>query len=858
MSNSFVPMKKMFERVQENGDPDPVLFEELLYAGEFLIKVTVLAAMALLEESEKEAKYRYLYDLVRTSNLSTWADTFKRVVSAPTRPDPLAAFAVPWGAGTWQLEAIEQLRKARAIVTGISPGDSTRVQLHQWLSGFASLRNVTRGHGATPPATKTEAVKHLCTAVTGMSQNNPLFSLPWVYLHRNLSGKYSLKALSESAGEFLDPNSIASTNLSDGIYIWALRPRQVPLLFGDIDARDFFVPNGNPQKGTFEIHSAISDERKRCDLSPFMAPPKSRPPSETEGSNSLEIVENTFTNIPARPEGYIRRQKLEDEVHKLLVDDRHQIVTLVGRGGIGKTSTALTVLHKICSEDRFDMLIWFSARDIDLTGTGPKFVRQHTRTQNEMSEEYRRLVEELEDDVTSHSLERHLRGERGEVGKSKQIRRLFVFDNFETVAYPIELYNWISTHVRTPNKVLITSRLRDFKGDYPIEVTGMEKEQARQLIADTCRRIGVYPTLEQSTIDNIIRDSEGHPYVIKILVGTYADRRSAGRPTTVISRRDDVLSALFERIYDNLTPLGVRLFLMLSAWRSLLPQIVIEAMLHWRATVPVTPEDAVDELSRMSLIEVLRAEDGNDFLRVPVAAAMFGRRKLEVNEQHELIMADVKLLRRMGHTTERNFRRGIEANIGSLFKVISEELEDRALTLESVREMLEFVATHHTPAWRRMAKIEQMVGTSEGEKRCLRLFLEHKPDHESVREVWGRLVDVCRESDDVIGSCNAFLHAAQQNVPALEEISEMANYLNSSDTIREMDPNQRAALLRPLAGMFRQHVSIASAKDLSRLAWLSLHVGDKENARKHAVLGIERQPDNVHCRKLIARLGEVQ
>ena len=502
------------------------------------------------------------------------------------------------------------------------------------------------------------------------------------------------------------------------------------------------------------------------------------------------------------------------------------------------------------------MLIWFSARDIDLTGTGPKPVRQHTRTQNEMSEEYRRLIEELEDDVTSYALEQHLGGERGDGAQSKQMRRLFVFDNFETVAYPIELYNWIDMHVRPPNKVLITSRFRDFKGDYPINVTGMEEAQARQLIRDTCRRLGVYPTLEDSTVQNIIDDSEGHPYVIKILVGTYVDGRSTGRPTTVIAKKEDVLSALFERTYSNLTPLGVRLFLMLSAWRSLLPQIVIEAMLHWRATKQAAPEDAVDELSRMSLIEVLRAEDGSDFLRVPLAAAMFGRGKLEVNEQHELIMADVKLLRRMGHTTESSFRRGVGASIRSLFRVIKEELEAGALTLESVREMLEFVARDHPPAWREMAEHEKEFGTSEGEVRCLRLFLEHNSGHESAKEVWGRLVDVCRESNDAIGSCNAFLHATQNDVPRLEEISKMANYVNSSNAIREMDPNQRAALLRPLAGMFGQHVSVASADDLSRLAWLSLHVGDKENARKHALLGIERQPDNVHCRRLIARLGE--
>jgi hypothetical protein len=42
---------------------------------------------------------------------------------------------------------------------------------------------------------------------------------------------------------------------------------------------------------------------------------------------------------------------------------------------------------------------------------------------------------------------------------------LFVFDNFETVRSPAELYIWIDTYVRPPDKVLITTRFRDFKGD---------------------------------------------------------------------------------------------------------------------------------------------------------------------------------------------------------------------------------------------------------------------------------------------------------------------------------------------------------------------------------------------------------
>ena len=34
---------------------------------------------------------------------------------------------------------------------------------------------------------------------------------------------------------------------------------------------------------------------------------------------------------------------------------------------------------------------------------------------------------------------------------------LFVLDNFETVNDPVEIYNWLDTYIRNPNKLLITS-----------------------------------------------------------------------------------------------------------------------------------------------------------------------------------------------------------------------------------------------------------------------------------------------------------------------------------------------------------------------------------------------------------------
>ena len=71
-----------------------------------------------------------------------------------------------------------------------------------------------------------------------------------------------------------------------------------------------------------------------------------------------------------------------------LLDDRRPIITLVGRGGIGKTSLAIQVIHKLFSEERYQAIVWFSARDVDLSLEGPKPVRASVFTSEDLSKFY--------------------------------------------------------------------------------------------------------------------------------------------------------------------------------------------------------------------------------------------------------------------------------------------------------------------------------------------------------------------------------------------------------------------------------------------------------------------------------------
>ncbi len=339
-----------------------------------------------------------------------------------------------------------------------------KVYLRAWFTKFVELRNKTRGHGAITPATCASLVRSLRSSIELLLENTPLFRLPWAYLHRNLSGRYNVIELGGDTSCFSELKTAAAEdgeNYPDGVYLWAGRPRLVPLLGSDLDATDFFMPNGKFNGQSYELHSPITDNRRKGDAQPYLTPPSDRPPSETEGLSEFDIIGEVFTNLPANPVGYVTRPSLEQDIRDKLTNDRHPIVTLVGQGGIGKTSLALSVLHEVARTDRYGMIVWFSARDIDLTPTGPKVVQPKTLTEKEIDKEYTKLITSLVADPSTNTMPQAMHG-------SEDSPKLFVFDNFETVRSPIDLYHWIDTNIRLPNKAVITTRFRDFKADFPI------------------------------------------------------------------------------------------------------------------------------------------------------------------------------------------------------------------------------------------------------------------------------------------------------------------------------------------------------------------------------------------------------
>jgi hypothetical protein len=436
---------------------------------------------------------------------------------------------------------------------------------------------------------------------------------------------------------------------------------------------------------------------------------------------------------------------------------------------------------------------------------------------------------------------------------------LFVFDNFETVKSPVDLFQWIDTNIRLPNKALITSRFRDFKADYPIDISGMERAEADELISRTASELSINGLITSKFRDEVFEQSDGHPYVIKVMLGQVADKKVLAKPERIISSKDDILDALFERTFANLSPIASRIFLTLSSWRSLVPQLAVEAVLLREQADSVDPGDGIEELIRMSLIQRTFAEDGTAFLDTPLVASIFGKKKWSVSPLKLVIETDVSLLQEFGAATPTSMKGGIRPRIERLFRKVAARISEGNLEFSAVRPMLEFVARSYSPAWLLLSNLEEEVGGKDHFDKAaeyVRRYLENNPDDMQNRAAWERLAALYKRSGNVVGAVGAFVRTFDVHSAPLDEISAMANWLNTkNEEIASMDAADKAsifgALIRLMEGRLRQ----ASATDLSRLAWLHLHAGDGERALQIAELGLTRDADNLHCQGLVDRLS---
>ena len=870
----LTPIIRMQERYRsEKDDSDVTAFYCLMYFGELITKITLSSVLSGVKDDRDRNRYGLQRELVRADGIGEWASVIDRTLTGPSAQFLKDDFQelknellYRHTADAWQHEAVSFLREALCELKIEADVLQQRTALRQWFTWFALLRNKTRGHGATLACECSRALPLLERSITLIVENLSVFRWEWAYLHRNLSGKYRITPLSESVDNFSYLRQTKTESLPNGVYVFREIPIRVELLDSDPDATDFFVPNGQFRGLDYEIISYISNQKRRIDGQYWSTPATPLPNSETHGNTSLEPQGNSLSNVPPPPEDYIDRPEFETSLKDALTHVRHEIITLGGPGGIGKTSLALAVIRTLqnCDKPRFDAIVWFSARDIDLLPSGPKSVRPHGISLDDFAKEYVNLLDPLDREEKSFKAEHFFAKALSEtpIGPA-----LYVFDNFETVTSPAEMFKWIDLYIRAPNKVLITTRARDFVGDFPIEVLGMTSPEATQLIDSVAQKLGVYDLLTDNYRQELIDESSGHPYVIKILLGEVSKDKRLQKPQRIIATQEQILQALFERTYSALSPAAQRIFLLLSTWRSVVPSIAIEAVVMRSASERIDVRVAIEELKRLSFIEEIKADDDESFVLLPLAASTFGKKKLNGSSLKAVIEADSELLQEFGAIRKDGIANGVKSRVSHLIKTLAKRISSGNEQLESLKPMLEFVASRVPLAWFDVSQLYLEEGGESGKKwakDALRRLIESGDETTSKAIVWRKLADICHSSGDIQGEMQALSELSDSPNITTDELSQLADNINRIFSNAKRDGNslfqaeERKYLVGKLIGHLENRLAQLDATDLSRISWLYMHINNEERALELAEKGCRNDPNNQYCLKLMEKFSRSQ
>jgi hypothetical protein len=586
---------------------------------------------------------------------------------------------------------------------------------------------------------------------------------------------------------------------------------------------------------------------KREEIESYLAPPMSLPKSETHGLEDLDVQANVFGNLPDLPLGYVRRKNLEQELESCLLSTPHRVIVLHGPGGIGKTYLALYVAHKIASEcaDRFEYIVWFSARDIDLRPSGPVPVRPAVADLDMVSRSYGKL---FRIDGSTESFARVLQSPAAH----SKTGILFIFDNFETLSSMTELHKFLEIHTFLPNKVLITSRERGFKGDYPIPVSGMEFGEANQMIRSAAKELSIDTLLNDEAIANIYEYTRGHAYVMKVILGEIAKERRYVPLLQLLVGRRDIVNVVFERSFNKLSDAGRFVFLTVSNWKSMVSRLALVVTMGQRG---LDAEEGIDECERLSLIESHQMVDGNSCYSSPQLARIFGSKKLEGDPDRLLIKEDLETLRKFGVIGTQDTVRVTQETIISQFinSCLRDAKTSDKATLARLDKLLQAIAEMWPKGWLELAFFRRQDNRDPKDvDYALRRAVEEMPFSKEAWLARARHAQAVGDKATVVAS---FVSAVEIDPSNVELIREAAFHLGQyvSDHASEIPRARRGTYLASVRGRMVQVADSLDATGLSRLAWLFLLEGDKEKGCQYAEMGAAKDPHNEYCRKILER-----
>jgi len=255
-------------------------------------------------------------------------------------------------------------------------------------------------------------------------------------------------------------------------------------------------------------------------------------------------VDEPFHNLPV-PDfdetGFFGRGDALRQVKRAILGP-WPAVSILGDGGIGKTSIALKAAYDLLEDPKakFDAIVWTTAKATTLNSQEIERINDAVRSSLGLFEEAASQLGYPKSgggDPIADLLE-----------YLENFRVLLILDNLETVMDK-RLREFLRD-LPHGSKVLITSRI-GLQMENPIKLEPLSNDESRQLLMALAHRrnVPVLKGLDSTGTEKLVGKLKGHPLYIKWLVsGVQAGKR----PNDIVSNNDLLLDYCMSNVFDKL------------------------------------------------------------------------------------------------------------------------------------------------------------------------------------------------------------------------------------------------------------------------------------------------------------------
>lgn len=266
---------------------------------------------------------------------------------------------------------------------------------------------------------------------------------------------------------------------------------------------------------------------------------------EVEKYYKSSIRDKVYHNLPS-PEfddtGYIGRKKEIRDLKELLQNNKHQIVSIIGNGGLGKTALTVKVLYELIDDidNEYEAVLWVTLKTRTLSYGEFNYLENTVRDIPDLMNEMEKQMVFSSDKTSEENILEFL----------DSFKTLLVLDNLETINSN-EIMGFLKK-VPERSKVLITSRHGLGELEYRYTLEGLSLNDAAAYFRELSKYYGLkLHELEQSKIKEIVVDNlYSNPLSIKWFITSIFKGLDIN---SLLNNKGDLIEFCMSNVYDKLS-----------------------------------------------------------------------------------------------------------------------------------------------------------------------------------------------------------------------------------------------------------------------------------------------------------------